>query len=213
MERVELQSASRTVAGKQVKKLRSEGIVPAVIFGPDTPSKMIQAPERAVDKTLRQAGSMLINLFVDQEDQPRAVLAREVQRHPITGRIQHVDFYQVRMTEKVRTTIPLHFVGEPPLVESGEALLNPQISILEVECLPDDLQDHITVDVSGLLTMHDTILVGDLALPSGITALDKPDDVIASLQHMRVVEEVEVEAEVPAEEAAEEKEAEAEPEE
>jgi len=210
MERSELQSASRTVEGKQVKKLRAEGLIPAVVFGPDTPSKLIQAPERALDKTLRQAGSMLINLFVDQEAQPRAVLAREIQRNPITGRILHVDFYQVRMTEKVKTSIPIHFVGQPPMVGSGDALLNPQISALAVECLPNDLQDHITVDVSGLIDMHDNILVGDLVLPPGIVALDKPDDVVVSLQHLRAVEEVEVVAEVPAEGAAEEAGAEAE---
>jgi large subunit ribosomal protein L25 len=210
MERVALQSFSRTVAGKQVKKLRAEGLVPAVIFGPDSPSKMIQAPERAVDKTLRQAGSMLINLSVDQEAQPRAVLVREIQRHPITGRLQHVDFYQVRMTDKVRTSIPLHFVGHSPLVEAGDVLLNPQISHLEVECLPNDLQDHIEVDVSGLVSIHDSILIGDLVLPPGITALDKADDVVVSLQHVRVVEEVEEEAEAPTEEVAEEAEEESE---
>ena len=210
MERVELQSVSRTVEGKKVRKLRAEGLIPAVVFGPDTPSKLIQAPERALDKTVRQAGSMLINLFVDQEAQPRAVLAREIQRNPITGRILHVDFYQVRMTEKVKTSIPIHFVGQPPMVGSGDALLNPQISALAVECLPNDLQDHITVDVSGLIDMHDNILVGDLLLPPGIVALDKPDDVVVSLQHLRAVEEVEVVAEVPAEGAAEEAGAEAE---
>jgi len=208
MERVELQSVTRTVEGKKVKKLRAEGLIPAVIFGPDTPSKMIQAPERALDRTLRQAGSMLINLFIDQEAQPRAVLARGIQRNPLTGRILHVDFYQVRMTEKVKTSIPIHFVGQAPLVESGDALLNPQMSVLEVECLPNDLQDHITVDVSGLIDMRDSVLVGDLVLPPGITALDKPDDVVVSLQHLRAIEEVEEVAEVPTEAVAEEVEAE-----
>jgi len=212
MERVALQSASRTVEGKQVKKLRAEGLVPAVVFGPDTPPKVIQAPARAVDKALRQAGSMLINLFVDQETLPRAVLAREIQRNPLTGQILHVDFYQVRMTEKVKTSIPLQFVGQPPLVTSGDALLNPQISLLEVECLPNDLQERIVVDVSGLLTMRDTILLGDMTLPPGITALGKPDDVVVSLQHVKVIEEV-VEVEVPVEAVAEGEEAEAEPEE
>ena len=209
MERVELQSSSRTVEGKQVKKLRNEGLIPAVIFGPDTPAKMIQAPERAVDKALRQAGSMLINLFIDQEAQPRAVLVRAVQRHPLTSRLQHVDFYQVRMTEKVKTSIPIHFVGESPLVESGEVLLNPQMSQLEVECLPGDLQDQIVVDISSLVSIRDSILVGDLALPPGITALDDLDNVVVSLQHLRAAEEIEVEAEVPGE-VAEEAEAESE---
>lgn len=203
MERVELQSASRTVEGKQVKKLRNEGLIPAVIIEPGAPAKMIQAPERAVDKALRQAGSMLINLFVDQEAQPRAVLVREVQRHPLTSRLQHVDFYQVRMTEKVKTSIPLHFVGQSPLVEAGDVLLNPQMSALEVECLPGDLQDHITVDVSGLVSIRDSILVGDLALPPGITVLNDLGNVVVSLQHVRVVEEVEAIAEVPGEAVAE----------
>ena len=210
MERVELQSVSRTVEGKKVRKLRAEGLIPAVVFGPDTPSRIIQAPERALDKTLRQAGSMLINLFIDQEAQPRAVLARGIQRNPITGRILHVDFYQVRMTEKVKTSIPIHFVGTPPLVGAGDALLNPQMSVLEVECLPNDLQDHVTVDVSCLIDMHDSILIGDMILPPGIAALGKPDDVVVSLQHLRAIEEVEEVAEVPTEAVAEEAETESE---
>jgi large subunit ribosomal protein L25 len=209
MEHVALRSVTRTVEGKQVKKLRNEGLVPAVLFGPDTPSHMIQVPERELAKTLRQAGSTLINLILDQEPQPRAVLVRGIQRHPITGRLQHVDFYEVRLTERVKTTISLRVIGESPLAKAGDALLNVQLQQLEVECLPNDIIDHIDVDVSRLQDMRDVIMVADLVLPSTIEVLDDPQEIVVGLQHIRAAEEVVeavVEAPVPVAEAEPEEE-------
>jgi len=194
MEHVELRTVTRTVEGKKVKKLRTEGVVPAVLFGPDTPSHMIQVPERELAKTLRQAGSTLINLILDQEPQPRAVLVRGIQRHPITGRLQHVDFYEVRLTERIKTNITLRIIGESPLAKAGDALLNVQLQQLEVECLPNDIIDHIDVDVSGLQDMHDVIMVADLVLPSTIEVLSDPQEIVVGLQHIRAAEEEVVEA-------------------
>jgi large subunit ribosomal protein L25 len=122
----------------------------------------------------------------------------------------HVDFYQVRLTEKVKTTPRLEFVGESPLIGSGRAVLIYGMNEVEVECLPTDLISSISVDLSSLESMDDNILVRDLNVPDSVTILADPDEVVVSVvtSRMAVAEEAEVEAEVEelevAEEAAEE---------
>jgi large subunit ribosomal protein L25 len=206
MERIELHSENRTIHGKQVKKLRGQGLVPAVVFGGDAPAMSIQVPERPLQATLQQAGSSLINLRVGDGGQPYAVLIRDVQRHPITGRLQHVDFYRVNLMEKLRTMVPIVLTGESPLVVSEDALLNRRLEQLEVECLPADLPDHITVDVSSLRGMHDEIKIADLSLPPNITVLADANEVVVSLQSGRASMVEEMAAPTPVAEEEEEEE-------
>jgi large subunit ribosomal protein L25 len=182
MERVELRAQSRSLVGKQVKRMRTQGCVPAVVYGPDMDSKPILAEERTLSLVLRQAGSTaLIDLSVDKGTEPYVVLAREIQRDILTGRLLHVDFYQVRLTEKVKTTPRLQFVGEPHLVKIGEAVMIHSMNQIEVECLPTDLIDSIEVDVSGLESWDDNITVRDLPVPDAVTMLADPSEVVVSL--------------------------------
>jgi large subunit ribosomal protein L25 len=205
MERIELRSQSRTVHGKQVKQLRARGWIPAVVFGADLPSRSIQIEERALFKTLQQAGSTtLINLFVDDNAEPHVVLAHEIQWNMLTSQLRHVDFYQVQLDRKVRTTPPLEIVGESPLVKMGRAVLVQILSHVEVECLPSELIHSISVDVSGLQSLDDSITVGDLSLPPGVTIHADPDDIVVSLVPPRaaLVTEEEEAAEAAAKAAA-----------
>ncbi len=196
MERVELRAQSRTLVGKKVKQLRTEGWVPAVVYGPDLDSKPIVAEERAMSLALRDAGSTaLIDLSVDEQLEPHVVLAREIQRDILTGRLLHVDFYQVRLTEKVKTTPRLEFVGESELVKTGEAVMIQAMTEIEVECLPTDLIDSVKVDISALETWDDTITVSDLPVPEAVTVLADPSDVVASLVSTRPALEEEEEEE------------------
>ncbi len=196
MERIELRTQARTTRGKQVKRLRDEGWIPAVVYGADTSARSVQIPERSLFKTLQQAGSTtLIDLFVEDESEPHVVLAREIQRDPITGQLVHVDFYQVRLTETVKTMPRLEFIGESPLVKSGKAVMIYGMTEIEVECLPTDLINSIPVDVSGLEGMDDNILVGDLTVPSGVTITADPGEVVASVVPVRVLAEEEAEVE------------------
>lgn len=204
MERVTLQATSRSVHGKQVRQMRAKEWVPAVLYGPDTPAKTIQAPERPLFKALHKAGfTSLIDLYVDDGPTPTVVLAREVQHNPINGRLLHVDFYQVRLTEKVKTSPHLRFVGESPAVKAGQGVLLHNMTELEIECLPTDLIGSIEVDVSGLATLSDSIFVRDLVVPPGITVLADADEVVASVVAVRVLKTAEEEAaEAAAAEAA-----------
>jgi len=206
MERFELEAHSRTVCGRQVRQLRNQGWIPAVLYGPDTPSRPIQVEERRLGKVLQQAGgSALINLTVDGQE-PYVVLARDLQRDMLTGRVKHVDFYQVRLYEKIRSMPALEIAGESPLVKAGMAVVNLALSHLEVECLPTDLIGSISVDVSGLERMEDEIRVRDLQVPPTVTVLADPDEVVVSLTptRMAVVTEAEEARAAPAETRAEE---------
>ena len=206
MEQIEVRAESRAIRGKKVKQLRARHQVPAVVYGPDTPSKAIGAEERVLRKALYQAGSTsLINLYMDDEPEPTVVLARDIQRDAITGQLLHVDFYQVRLTERVKTTPRLEFVGESPLVKDGTAVMLRNMTEVEVECLPTDLINSIAVDVSGLETMDDNVVIADLKVPPNVTILSDPADVVVSLVTTRaaLVEEEELEAEAEAGEEAE----------
>ena len=196
MERVDLQAKERIVLGKKVKQLRADGWIPGVVFGPDNPSQSIKMEERELVKTMQEAGSTtLINLYVGEGSDPRLVLAREVQSDILTGRLLHVDFYEVRLTETVRTTPRLEFFGEAPVLESGEAVVIYGMNEVEVECLPTDLISSIQVDVSVLETLDDSIMVRDLTVPEGVTIVSDPGEVVASAVSTRevVVEEEEEE--------------------
>ena len=188
MERIELKAQTRTVRGKQVKQLRAEGWIPAALYGAKMPSLPIQVEERDLNRALRQAGTTsLINLFVDDDPRPHVVLAREVQREILSGRLQHVDFYQVQLDHKVRTMLTLEVIGETPLIKTGGAILNHVLTQVEIECLPDKLVDTIPVDISALETVQDVITVGDLPVPEGVTILADPEDVVVSLVLPRAV--------------------------
>jgi len=188
MARVEVRAESRTVHGKQVKQLRSGEWIPAVLYGPDTPARSIQTPERPLLKALQKAGeTALIDLYIDDEPTPNVVLSREVQHNAINGRLIHVDFFQVRLTEKVKTSPHLRFLGESPVAKSGQGVLLHNMTEIEVECLPTDLISAIEVDVSVLQNLGDSILVKHLVVPAGVTILADPDDAVASVVPLRAV--------------------------
>jgi large subunit ribosomal protein L25 len=210
MERIELRTEARTIHGKRVRGLRAENLIPAVVYGPDMDTQSIQIDERGLFRVLKAAGSTaLIYLFVDDASEPRVVLAREIQRDSITGRTMHVDFYEVRLTEMVRTMPRLDFVGESPAAKSGIGVLIHGMTSVEVECLPTELISSIEVDVSVLETLDDNILVSDLPVPDSVTIMADPGDVVASVVPIRVsveeeAEEVELEEEVEEEEEEQE---------
>ncbi|NIV30403.1 MAG: 50S ribosomal protein L25, partial [Anaerolineae bacterium] len=134
---------------------------------------------------------------------PRVVLAREIQRDILTGQTMHVDFYEVRLTETVRTMPRLEFVGESPAVKAGIGVLIHGMNSVEVECLPTELISSIEVDVSVLETLDDNILVSDFPVPDSVTIIADPGDVVASVVPVRVAEIEEEEELVELEEGVE----------
>ncbi len=199
MEEITLSAQLRTVTGKQVRQLRREGLIPAVVYGHHTAPIPVQIEERALRHVLqRVGGNQLIRLQIGEGEAPHMVLLREVQREPIKRRLLHVDLYEVVMTERIRAEIPVVFVGTSPAVKRGDGLLYHGIEAVEVECLPADLLSHIEVDVSNLTEIDQEITVGDLQLGDKYEVLSSPDEVLARV--IPVQEEV-VEEAAPAAEA------------
>ncbi len=202
MEEITLSARPRTVTGKQVRKLRRSGLIPAVIYGHRTEPMSVQIDERALRQVLQRAGgNQLIKLQVGDGDESRMVLLREVQRDPIKRRPLHVDLYEVIMTERIRTEIPVVFTGASPVVKRGDGLMYHGVEAVEVECLPGDLIAHIEVDLNGLTEMDQDITVGDLKLGDKFEVLSDPGEVLARVIPARAEEVIEEPTAAPAAEA------------
>jgi large subunit ribosomal protein L25 len=201
-EQVELAAQKRTTIGRQVKQLRREGWVPAVMYGHGFDSVSLQFEERNLTKLLSHVGgSQLISIKVKGQKRPEMALVRDVQRDVVKGNLLHVDFYRVDMAERLTTEIPLTMVGESPVIQRGEGIMLQGLSSVEVECLPGDLVDTIAVDLTDLEELDQGVFVRDLAIPAGIDVLTDPDEMIVRvvpLAEEEIIEEVvEEELEVP----------------
>lgn len=224
-ESLSLQVKTRTQSGsKNAQELRSEKRIPAVLYGHGLESISVEVPEQKMHNVYTAAGeSTLIDLTVDEKE-PVKVVIHDVQRDALNHTISHVDFYQVKMDEKMHAEIELVFEGAAPAVKNLGGTLVKNIDHIQIECLPKDLVHHITVDISTLATFDDVIRVKDLSVPSGVTLLQDDEDGIASVAAPRTeeelkaleedvvenVESVEVDGAKEAEEGGEEKDAPAE---
>jgi large subunit ribosomal protein L25 len=210
MERVVLKAKKRDVIGKQVKALRREGKLPAVIYGRHTDPISIEMDAVTSGRALARAtSSSLITIDLDGEKIP--TLVREKQRDYIKNTLLHVDFLTVSMTEKLRAYVELRFKGVSLAVKDFNAILVHNIEQLQVECMPDDLPEYVEVDVSVLKNPGDGIRVGDLSTPENVTVLDDADMMVAvasaskieeALAELEELEEAEGVAEGAAEDVA-----------
>jgi large subunit ribosomal protein L25 len=200
MEQLELKAQARTLFGKKTKRLRKDGLIPAILYGPRTDAVSLQVPERELSSVLDEAGTnRLINLLVDDEKKPRMIVARDVQRDIITQSLIHVDLYEVVMTEKITADVPITLVGEAPGVLTKQGLLVRGVDSVQIQCLPDQLIHEIEVDISVLEEKDQAILVEDLVVGEDIEILTNPEEVVAQILTVRepVIEpEVEEEVEV-----------------
>ncbi len=205
MKRLELEASKRDVTGKKVRFLRRQGIIPANIYGHGIDSTPINVDARSLKNLLAHAGKTdLISLKVDDSKGPVKVLMREVQKNPINDEPLHVDFYQVRMTQKIKTDVPLVFIGEAPVLRNVKnSSLFHLIDSLHIEALPDDLPHSFEVDVSNIEELDQAVYVKDISIGPGITLLSDPEQMVVKVAEARKEEviEVPVEAEAAEEEA------------
>lgn len=173
-DKIEIAAEVRSAIGTGVKALRRSGKVPAVVYGHNIKPVSIQVDTREVTNTLRKIGrNTLITLNVAGGQ--KMVLTREIQRDPIRRTIQHIDFYEVNMTEKITASIRVLTVGDPADIKSGAGVLLQERDTLEIEALPTDLIDSVTVDISNL-KIDDAVHVKDIAIPAGVKFLEEPEE-------------------------------------
>jgi len=209
MEGLALNATTRDILGKKTRFLRRQGITPAHLFGHSLKSLALQCNTAELQHIIAQAGmTTLFNLEIDSEKHPRKVLIREIQNDPLGKQILHVDFYQIRKTEKIKAEVPIVFVGEAPAMKVKGRLLMQTLTSLSVDCLPDKLPPEIEVALSPLEEVEQAIYVKDLTLDPDITVTSDPDQLVvkisekavAKVEEEEMVEEVvEVEEEAPAE--------------
>ena len=200
MEELELLTTTREVLGKKVRFLRRQGITPVHIFGHGIESMALQCDTALLKHVLAQAGqTRLISLKLDKGKEPRKVVTREIQREPRSGELLHVDFYQVRMEEKIRVDVPIIPVGEAPALKIKENFIMQELDNLTVECFPDEIPTSVELDVSSLTEAGQMIHVKDIALDDKITVLNNPEQPVIRISARAVEELIEEEIIAPEE--------------
>ncbi|MFA5317007.1 MAG: 50S ribosomal protein L25 [Dehalococcoidales bacterium] len=207
----ELKVSHRAVTGKKVKVLRRQGITPLHIYGQGIESEALQCETAVLKRFLAQAGrTAFVKLQVADEKKLKSVLVREVQRAPASGKLLHVDFLQVSMTEKIKIEVPLVLVGESPALKQKDNMLEHELNSLEIECLPGEIPARIELDISVLTGVDQALRVKDILLAKQITPLNEPDQMVvrvisrpADKEEGEAVEETVVVGEKPKSEAEE----------
>ena len=181
---------------RSARRMRRDGLVPGVIYGGDEEPRHFAVDARILRNTLAHA-AQVIEVALDGAS--TNVLIKDVQRHPVRGDAIHVDLLRVRMDVAINATVPIDFTGSeeaPGVVEGG--IFNQELREVSVEALPGDIPDSIQYDVSGL-EMNATVTLEVLVAPQGVTLLDDPETVIATITPPTlepVEEEIETETEL-----------------
>lgn len=198
MEREVLKANHRAVIGKQVGALRRQGQLPAILYGRHIQPIPISLNAREAERVLRHmTASSLVDIELEGQTYP--ALVREKQRDHIKGHLLHVDFQAVSLSEKIRASVGIELVGVSPAVKDWNAILVTPLDELEVECLPQDLPERITVDVSSLKRIGDGIRVGDLVVSDKVRILNDSEEMVviaAAAETEEAAEAAEVSAEV-----------------
>ena len=199
MSKLSISVEPRKVLGKKVKKIRSEGLLPANIFGKALKSKAIQLNEKDFRSVFKLAGETgVVEVKLGAEVYP--VLVHNVQRNPVTDKIIHVDFHKVNLKEKITAHVPIKLEGEAPAEKSGIGLILQTINEIEVESLPSDIPHEIIVDISNLTEVGQTIHVKDLKINRDkVEVKNEPEEVVISVQTAEMKEEPVAEEKVPEE--------------
>ncbi len=203
MEVVQIDASSRVVTGKKVKALRKTGLTPIHIYGKARESKALQADAKSLQKILLKVGKnrpvSIVQGAKDSGEVDTVAFVREVQRHPVSGHLLHVDFYLVSVKERMTAEVPVLIVGEAPAMKVGGGILIHALHTLDVECLPMDVPEEIRVDISSLDDFEKVVRVADISVAGNVTILNDPDEMIAKVNPPRMEEEVKAEVAAPEE--------------
>jgi len=210
MDQIELKVDRRETLGKKVRFLRREGITPVHLFGHGIESEALQCETARLQQVLAEAGhTKLINLQLANEKKPRTAVVREIQPGIRPGELLHVDFYQVKMEVAVKIEAPIVLVGEAPVLESKENTVLQELDTLTVECLPAQIPESISIDITPLTEPDQALRVKDIELDDEITIINDPEVVLvrSARRRVEVAEEVVVAEEAEEVEGAAEAEA------
>ncbi len=200
MTTLELKSKKREIFGKKLKALRKLGFIPAVVYGGKNENLPLILELKEFKKVFKHTGeTTLVKLFIDDEKFSASrsafggknVLIHDSSRDPVTDEITHVDFYEVKMDEKIITKVPLVFIGNSPAVTDLGGVLVKTMQEIQIRALPADLPHEIDVDISSLKTLDDNMAVADIKLPKNVEILENAASSVVSVVPPRTDEEIE----------------------
>lgn len=186
---------SREIKGKNVKTLRREGLIPAIVYGKHIKEPvMLTLLKNDFIKLYKEAGSSSVITLKGDDKFEQMVLVHDMQLHPVSDEVIHVDFLAVKKGEKVSAEVSLVFEGEAPIEQSKEGQVQIVKDTVEVEALPKDLPHDIKVDLSKLETTSDNIFVKDIQVPKWVTILTDSEINVVTIAIASSAEEEEEEA-------------------
>ena len=181
----------RTLTGKKVRRLRRQGVTPVHVYGAGINPANLQVDDRTLNRLLPQVGSNVpISVEYEGQDGENICFVREIQRHPVTETVIHVDFLRVDVTQTVAAEVPIILVGASPAVTQMAGTLLQNIQSLSIEALPMNMPAELTVDISGLVDFDSTLSVSDVEVPGNVTVLNELEDVIVRVAPPRLEVEV-----------------------
>jgi large subunit ribosomal protein L25 len=189
-----LRSAIRRSANKS---LRSSGRIPAVIYGAKTTPQNLEVDAKELDTAIHHSASenVLVDLNIQADKNPkRLALVQDVQHHPLSGKVLHVDFHEVHENERVVIFVPVETTGEPVGVKTGGGVLSHVTHKIKVRALPKDLPELIVIDVTAL-ELNRAIHLGEVKAPAGVEILGHKEVVVVACTPPRAEEEVAAPAE------------------
>lgn len=181
----------RTLLGKKVKRLRREGLVPANIYGRGQESVALQGTLVEFRRVYRSvARNAIVNLQIEGESKPRPAILRNVQRHPVSGDVLHIDFYEIDVTRPIQAAAAIHLTGESEAVAAGGVLVH-SLDTVVLEALPLEMPSDLTVDITPIGEFGQSIHVSDLVIPDGVRAITEPTAQIVTVLAPRLLDEEE----------------------
>jgi len=214
MQKIQLQANTRKEINKRsTKDLRKQGCVPAVLYGHGIKTLNLTVEQKKFEQMVKKmhGENVLISLSIDSNGSSKqeTVMVRDVQYHPASDGLLHIDFYKILLHEKITTRINITLTGEAPGVKEG-GVLDHSVRDMEIRCLPDKIPGHLEADVAQL-EIGSSIHVRDLKIPEDVEVLADPDQAVVSVVPPTIIKEEEVSEEEPevVEEGKEEGEAEA----
>lgn len=171
----------KTTGSAESRRLRNQGLIPATVYGAKKAPVSVSVNAKQVTMILRsESGHNTIFKLQTPDQELDMVMIKEWDIHPVTGKLTHADLYRISLTEKQRVTVPVHVVGEATGVKIGGGILETHLRELEVECLPIDIPENITVDVSHL-NLGDHIMVKDVKVSENVRLMNAADQVIVAV--------------------------------
>jgi len=177
----------REITGKKVSELRNDGLTPIHMYGPEIESSPLQCDSKILDRVITDAGTNIpVTVNVDGGEQDNLCFIREVQYHPVTNKVLHVDFMKVQVGKSVRAQVPISVIGTSPAVRTmGGTLLQPLLT-LTVEALPLEIPKMITLQAELLVDFETNFYVSDIEVDEGVNVINAASEMVASVVAPRV---------------------------